>query len=335
LNHGWAPLRIECECGILTQDEGSFQGGEARFGTRPTAVDILLEDTNFAPGISRGANSLILRQPPLQSLGRKHKRFAVASETASLRLVPDYVGWIRRADVSLRIHYPNLITRIFEIAPGQFLIVFDKSLQDATQINLEEFRPITLQVKISNEVPSAFIREIPPLPDSQLSRNFEGFPFNRVQLFNLVVGRFPDFPIVAIQDGGTPMAISIELTRSLEPAQEQQLLDFCNGIAAPAPFKLVVTGTPIDTTSSNPSAVSPNDDALFIGASRVRLGLCRLLCVLMNPFGFATWTVFTGETSQSTKFRVSTKVRRGVSSTRRSASTSTSANCSRFTILSI
>lgn len=107
-------------------------------------------------------------------------------------------GGIRRADVSLRIHYPNLVTRIFEIAPHQFLIAFDKSLQDATQIDFEEFRPVTLQAKISNEVPATFIREIPSIPDNQLARNYEGFPFNNGQLFSLVVGRFPDLPIVSI-----------------------------------------------------------------------------------------------------------------------------------------
>ena len=46
----------------------------------------------------------------------------------------DYHGWIRRIDVSLRTHYPNLVTRIFEIAPSQYAIVFDKELRDADSI---------------------------------------------------------------------------------------------------------------------------------------------------------------------------------------------------------
>jgi hypothetical protein len=193
------------------------------------------------------------------------------TEPVSFAHVPDRAGWIRRADVSLRIHYPNLVTRIFEIAPHQFVIVFDKSLQDATEIDFEEIRPITLRAGISNDAPTVFIREIFPLPDNQLARNFEGFPFNRAQLFNLIVGRFPDFPIVSIQDGGTPTAIAVELTHSLDPAQERQLLEFCEGIGAPAPFKLDVTGRLQDaTTDSNPNPSAPAADALFIGASRIR-----------------------------------------------------------------
>jgi hypothetical protein len=132
--------------------------------------------------------------------------------------VLDRASWVRRADISLRAHYPNLVTRIFEIAPHQFVIVFDKSLQDAAQIDFEDIRPITLQAKISNEVPVNFIREIQPLQDDQLAHNFEGFPFNNVQLFNLVVGRFPDLPIVSIQDGGTPMAVTVELSHALDRA---------------------------------------------------------------------------------------------------------------------
>lgn len=86
--------------------------------------------------------------------------------------VLDRASWVRRADISLRAHYPNLVTRIFEIAPHQFVIVFDKSLQDTAQIDFEDIRPITLQAKISNEVPVNFIREIQPLQDDQLAHKF-------------------------------------------------------------------------------------------------------------------------------------------------------------------
>jgi hypothetical protein len=185
--------------------------------------------------------------------------------------VPDRTGWIRRADVSLRTHYPNLVTRLFEIGPHQFLIVFDRSLQNAAQVDFEKYRPVTLQARISNEVPATYIREIPSLPDDQLARNFEGFPFNARDLFNLVVGRFPDLPIVSIKDGGTPMTITVELTHAIDPAQERELLGFCNGIAAPAPFQLSVTGRALDATRSPTlGPIGAANDALFIGASRLR-----------------------------------------------------------------
>jgi len=191
--------------------------------------------------------------------------------SASDDFVLNRAAWIRRTDVSLRTHYPNLITRIFEIAPHQFLIVFDKSLQDAAQIDFEQIRFVTLQAKISNEIPVNFIREIPPLADNELAHNFEGFPFTRPQLFNLVVGRFPDFPIVAIQDGGTPTAITVELTEALDPNQTRQLLEFCNGIGVPAPFKLSVTGRSVNAAAAtNPSALAGFGDTLSITAARLR-----------------------------------------------------------------
>ena len=180
-------------------------------------------------------------------------RDSAEDKAATNSAPPDRAGSIRRADVSLRTHYPNLVTRIFEIAPHRFLIVFDKLLQDAAQINFEEIRPVTLQVGISNEAPAKFIREIPPLSDDQLACNFEGFPFNRVQLFNLIAGRFPDLPIVTIHDDGTPMAVTVELTHSLEPAEQQELLDFCNGIGVPAPFKLRVTGRSLKSKNGTKS----------------------------------------------------------------------------------
>jgi hypothetical protein len=68
---------------------------------------------------------------------------------------PDRAGWVRRADVSLRAAYPNLMTRIFEVAPHNFVIVFDKALQDASAINFEEIRPIGLPARISNDFRSS------------------------------------------------------------------------------------------------------------------------------------------------------------------------------------
>lgn len=187
------------------------------------------------------------------------------------RPMSDHAGWIRRADVTLRIHYPNLVTRIFEVAPGQFRIVFDCSLQDAKVVNFDEFRPVTLRATVSNEIPAAFVREIATIPDTELARNFEGFPFNKIQLFNLVAARFPDLPIVSVRDGGEPMEITVELSHALKPDQDQELLDFCSGIGAPAPFKLNVSGQGADrVANAPPRAPGTTEDALFIPAFRTR-----------------------------------------------------------------
>ena len=192
-------------------------------------------------------------------------------ESASAAHALDHTGWIRRVDVSLRSQYPNLVTRIFEIAHHQFRIVFDRSLQDAAQVDFDDFRPVTLQAAVSNDIPATFIREIPTILDNQLAHNFEGFPFNTNQLLNLVAGRFPDLPIAGVRDGGTPMTITIELNSTLEPAQEREVLDFCNGIGAPAPFRLEVTSRPTSSAENSPPRPPIGmDDVLFVRAFRVR-----------------------------------------------------------------
>jgi len=192
------------------------------------------------------------------------------------KLALDGSGWIRRTDVALRTQYPNLITRIFELAPNQYLIVFDKSLQDSSLIDIDEIRPITLWVKLSNEMPRSYSREIQTLPDVDLAHNFEGFPFTNAQLFNLIAGRFPDLPIVALNDGGTPMTVTVELARAVEPQQAQHLLSFCNGLGVPAPFRLKITEQPESSIAGSPaqpaSKIQSAEDMLLIRASKFRSG---------------------------------------------------------------
>ena len=138
-----------------------------------------------------------------------------------------------------------------------------------------QIRPVTLPLRISNEVPQHYSREIEPIPDSQLARHYEGFPFTLMQLFHLVVARFPDLPIAEIRDGGTPMTVTVELTTAIDDEQERDLMEFCSTLGAPAPFQIIVTGRTLKEAQetqkakiSTPIGVQP--DALFIGASRLR-----------------------------------------------------------------
>jgi hypothetical protein len=71
------------------------------------------------------------------------------------------------------------------------------------------------------------LREIEPISDSQLARHYEGFPFTLIQLFNLMVARFPDLPIADIRDGGTPMTVTVELTTAISEERERELTEFC------------------------------------------------------------------------------------------------------------
>src|SRR5208337_2588390 len=129
----------------------------------------------------------------------------------------DYHGWIRRIDLSLRTRYPNLETRIFETAPNRYVIVFDRTLLDAVAIR-EEFdsiRFVTTNAVVANDVPERYLREITPLGDEEIARDFAGIPFTQGDLSNLLAAQFPNLPITAVRDGGDPMTITIELSESI------------------------------------------------------------------------------------------------------------------------
>jgi hypothetical protein len=129
----------------------------------------------------------------------------------------DRSGWARRADLRLRADYPHLHTRIFEIAPDRFTIVFDESLQKAEGFNVDEIRPVTLPLTVSNKIPDTFLRELPPIPDADLVQHFDGFPFSSNDLFNLIGSKFAHLPITALREGKYPdVAFTIEVSNSLD-----------------------------------------------------------------------------------------------------------------------
>lgn len=76
----------------------------------------------------------------------------------SQRRGPSWEGYALRVDALLRGRFPNLVTRIFEIAADQYSIVFDRALQDANLV-ADEFantiRFISLNAQLSNEVPKS------------------------------------------------------------------------------------------------------------------------------------------------------------------------------------
>src|SRR5258707_9052629 len=110
---------------------------------------------------------------------------------------PPQAAAVRRTDVMLRAAYPHLLTRIFQVAPFGYRIVFDKTVLNADQIRSEfneRIRSITLQVDVSNDVPSNFLGEIPPIRDHELARGFAGLPLNRDNICTILAGKFVNLP---------------------------------------------------------------------------------------------------------------------------------------------
>jgi hypothetical protein len=180
----------------------------------------------------------------------------------------DRSGWARRADLRLRADYPHLHTRILEIAPDRFTIVFDESLQKAEGFNVDEIRPVTLPLTVSNKIPDTFLRELPPIPDADLVQHFDGFPFSSNDLFNLIGSKFAHLPITALREGKYPdVAFTIEVSNSLDLEQEKALLDFCKNLGTIVPFA-------IEVAEQNQTRSTPHPrhkfDTLEVRPSRMR-----------------------------------------------------------------
>ena len=189
----------------------------------------------------------------------------------------DYHGWIRRIDLSLRTRYPNLETRIFETAPNRYVIVFDRTLLDAVAIR-EEFdsiRFVTTNAVVANDVPERYLREITPLGDEEIARDFAGIPFTQGDLSNLLAAQFPNLPITAVRDGGDPMTITIELSESISKEDEEGLLRFCQDLEAVVPWQIIVAPGAATLPAKEPLIPVPGmktfvPDLLSVRATRWR-----------------------------------------------------------------
>jgi hypothetical protein len=180
----------------------------------------------------------------------------------------DRSGWARRADLRLRADYPHLRTRIFEIAPDRFTIVFDESVQKAEDLNVDEIRPITLPLTVSNKVPDTFLRELTPIPDGDLIQHYDGFAFSVNDLFNLIGSKFAHLPIIGLREGKYPdVASTIEVSNSLDLEQEKELLEFCKNLGTIVPFVLEVVEQNDTRRRSHPQHMF---DALEVRPSRMR-----------------------------------------------------------------
>lgn len=86
---------------------------------------------------------------------------------------------IRRTDATLRGRYPHLTTEIFEVSPYEFRIIFDAALEDAGAIQPifdHEIRPVTTQVRLSNQRPDNPIRQLRLMTDAEASSELAGLP---------------------------------------------------------------------------------------------------------------------------------------------------------------
>ena len=143
---------------------------------------------------------------------------------ADISTFPSQAAAVRRTDVRLRSTYPQLQTRIFEIGPHVYRIVFDKAALDAEAIRAEfdiSIRPITLRVDVSNDVPPQYLQELPPITDHELSKGLAGLPLTRDDIRTILASKYRDLPeLVAI---GPAEAEGQKLTFAQHLSEEEEV----------------------------------------------------------------------------------------------------------------
>ncbi|MEQ1711366.1 MAG: hypothetical protein ABL908_08185 [Hyphomicrobium sp.] len=140
---------------------------------------------------------------------------------------------VRRVDANLRSTYPFLKTRLFALGPHQYVIVFDRQDLPAQAIADEfanEIRFITLQVGVSNDVPSRCLRELEPIADHAIAASYHGLPFNETDLTHILKGKFPALPINGLGTSSEPGFVRILVAEPLATEQQDALFAFCLGL---------------------------------------------------------------------------------------------------------
>lgn len=170
----------------------------------------------------------------------------------------------------LRAAYPQLETRLFQIGPHAFRIVFDRSILSADKIR-DEFEhnvcPMTLQVEVSNDVPANFLREISPMGDHELALGFAGFPLTRDDIRTILSGKFPELPeLISIGNTKHPI-FTLRFARKLTAHEQGVVRTFFDQWESGWPIEFAVNQPKTD--SHAPAPAIPGE-ILRIRSARLR-----------------------------------------------------------------
>jgi hypothetical protein len=179
-----------------------------------------------------------------------------APNLSSPRVFPPQAAAVRRTDVMLRAAYPQLETRIFQLSPFGYWIVFDRSVLRADQIRNEfenSIRPITLQVEVSNEVPANFLREISPISDHELARGFAGLPLTRDDIRTILSGKFPKLPeLISVGNAKHPI-LTLWFARELTADEQGMVRTFFDQWESGWPIECAVIAPKTDSHARAPA----------------------------------------------------------------------------------
>ncbi len=111
----------------------------------------------------------------------------------------DYVIY---SDFALRTEFPFLSTRIFEISPHRYLIVFEKGDLEANAVQelfAKRIRVLAANVALSNDIPEHPLRELKGIGNETLRELLSITPATHFDLVNLIASKFPGFELLEIR----------------------------------------------------------------------------------------------------------------------------------------
>jgi hypothetical protein len=184
---------------------------------------------------------------------------------------PSWEGYVQRIDAHLRARFPNLDTRIFEISPNQYSIVFDRALQNSQVIAKEyenSIRFLGVGARLSNDMPATFLKEIEPLGDSTAAGSMAGLPLRMHDLDSMLLSRFPDLPIIGVRE--VPPTLYVMIEEPISDEATAKLKAFVNELRLPLFTEFEITTPPEPVKTPNRESALGQDNALAIWPARRR-----------------------------------------------------------------
>ena len=135
---------------------------------------------------------------------------------------------VRRNDLSLRLKYIGIKTRIFKIAPFKYVILCSNIPDDFEKIKTYfdcSIRYLTLQISLSDQVPEHYIEELSPIDMEHPVDDFRATARTRAEIEEYIYGRYHDFDIRKIvpSEGGINFHMDIYVGSDVSDKQMARL----------------------------------------------------------------------------------------------------------------
>ena len=135
---------------------------------------------------------------------------------------------VRRNDLSLRLKYIGIKTRIFKIAPFKYVILCSNIPDDFEKIKTyfdRSIRYVTLQISLSDQVPEYYIEELSPIDMEHPVDDFRATARTRAEIEEYIYGRYHDFDIRKIvpSEGGINFHMDIYVGSDVSDKQIARL----------------------------------------------------------------------------------------------------------------